>query len=189
MFWLRKTCTPPCIFLWERVTLHLEQEIPNETDTHPFKGWVLTFFHPSLLSKPWLVVPVVKTHNLVVAAAFLLSVVLITYFKIRLPLPQPRVPMALRCELSSACHAGRERGKAFIFCPFLEASSQRPLLPSFLHLLLKLFPESIFKPPLAESWEHPCTVYYLTWARSYPSGVSTQPQKCPAQTYGPSWAQ
>lgn len=48
------------IFIQERVTLQLEQEIPNEIDTHPFKEWVLTFFHSLLLSKPLLVVGVVK---------------------------------------------------------------------------------------------------------------------------------
>lgn len=61
--------------------MHLEQEIPNEIDPHPFKVWVLTFFHSPLLSKPLLVVLVAKTHNLVVVAVFLLSVLLITYLK------------------------------------------------------------------------------------------------------------
>lgn len=42
------------------------------------------------------------------------------------------------------------------------------------------------------SWElraSLCSLLPDLIARSYPSGVSTQPQKCPAQTYGPSWAQ
>lgn len=76
------------IFIQENTTLHLEQEIPNETDTHPFRVWVLTFFHPPLLSTPLLAVLVVKTHNLEAVAVFLLSVLLITCLKILLPWPR-----------------------------------------------------------------------------------------------------
>lgn len=42
------------------------------------------------------------------------------------------------------------------------------------------------------SWELSaslCSLLHDLTARSYPSGVSPQPQKCLAQTYGPSWAQ
>lgn len=172
-------------FIAERVTLHLEQEIPNEIDTHPFKVWVLTFFHSPLLSKPWLVVLVVKTHNLVVVAVFLLSVLLITYFEILLPSPQPLSVLDV-ChwhqrvsQKSSARNAVEERKRPSSFSVlFWEVSSQKPVLPSFLHLLLILFQESLLKPSWAKGVQ--CFRVQLTMqlttaltSRSLPQAVSS----------------
>lgn len=170
------TQTKTRIFIAERVTLHLEQEIPNEIDPHPFQVWVLTFFHPPSLSKPWLVVLVVKTHNLVVVAVFLLSVLLITYFEILLPSPQPLSFLDVChwhqyvCQTSSACTAGRIKRPSSFSVLFLEASSQKPLLPSFLHLLLMFFPESILKPSRAQGVQCPLCSPLCDWPLLWWSG-------------------
>lgn len=177
-----------------RVTLHLEQEIPMKQIHTPFKVWALTFFHPPLLSKPWLVVPVVKTHNLVAVAAFLLSVVLITYFKIRLPSPQPLV-FSDGCQWNQdvsypePATPWRVRGKAFVFLSFFGSIFSEATSSKFSSLAFKIL--SRINSQAIFSWElnaSLCSLLHDLMARSYPSGVSTRPQKCPAQTYRPSWA-